>query len=118
MTALECWNCGQDLSAEPLPISRHASCVSCGEVLHCCRFCTQYDTNRPGSCNNDLADPPSEKTIANFCEYFSLNRNAYRGPLHQNDRTKAKLASLFGDEVDQEISDSGNTNPLDDLFKD
>ena len=111
---LNCWNCGQDLTAEPLPLSRHASCEGCGEYLHCCRFCTQYDQNRPGACDNDSAEPPNDKTTANFCEYFIPNPAAYRGAKTANHSAKAKLDSLFGD--DPSDTDTGSGNPLDDLF--
>lgn len=116
MNALVCWNCGNGLSSEPLPISRHASCDNCGEFLHCCRLCTQYDTNRPGACDNDLTEPPNEKTIANFCEYFSPNSTAYSGIKTTGDDVTAKLAGLFGEDI--EAPESASSNPLDDLFKD
>jgi hypothetical protein len=120
---LECWNCGSDVSTEPLPISRHATCEQCGEYLHCCRFCEHFDRDRPGQCGNELADPPNEKTSANFCEYFTLERKAYRGKTATNASVKDKLSSLFGDDAREESSDGANkgtesNNPLDNLFND
>lgn len=115
--SLRCWNCGGDISAEPLPLSRQATCDQCGEFLHCCRFCEQFDRDRPGQCDNDLAEPPNEKTTANFCEYFKLNANAFGGTAVGNDSAKAKLSSLFDDDIDLP-PESDSSNPLDDLFKD
>lgn len=118
---LECWNCGADVSSEPLPISRHASCEQCGEYLHCCRFCEHLNRDRPGQCDNDLAEPPNEKTTANFCEYFKLNTTAFRGKVAVNESVHAKLGSLFGDETAPDsgsASGSKTGNPLDDLFND
>jgi len=115
MSSLICWNCGHDLSDEPLPISRHATCDKCAEVLHCCRFCEHFERGRPGDCDNELADPPNEKTGANFCEFFKPNRTAFGGASDANKQTQAKLNSLFGDDSDNH-EEKGN--PLDDLFND
>ncbi len=114
MSNLSCWNCDADASDEPLPLSRQASCQQCGEYLHTCRQCTQYDAGKPQSCVNDLADPPSDKTSANFCEYFIPNMQL-SGSDSKNDNAKAKLDALFGDENEDSPQSS---NPLDDLFND
>ena len=115
MSSLICWNCGHDLSDEPLPISRHATCDKCAEVLHCCRFCAHFKPGQPGDCENELADPPNEKASANFCEFFKPNATAFGGAIETHDQTRAKLDSLFGDESNS-IEEKGN--PLDDLFSD
>lgn len=115
MSYLNCWNCGHGLSAEPLPISRHATCDNCAEMLHCCRFCEQFERGRPGDCDNELTDPPSEKTSANFCEYFKPSAVAFRSSNEVHDQAKAKLDSLFGDDPS---SIKEKVNPLDDLFND
>lgn len=112
---LNCWNCGKDVSDEPLPLSRQASCGACGEFLHCCRLCTQYAPGRSGDCDNELSDPPTDKTSANFCEFFSPNANAFNGKDNADD-AKAKLDALFGDDPDDAIE--SKSNPLDDLFND
>ena len=66
-----CWNCGNDLSDEPLPLSRHANCAKCFTELHCCRLCAHYDTTMRDDClEEDRADVPKNKEGANFCEYF------------------------------------------------
>ena len=118
---LYCWRCGHKLEDLPLPISRHANCQKCYEVLHCCRFCIYYDKNSRDACLEDNAEAPQNKESANFCEYFKPNANVSQvAPTNQN--AKSNLASLFGD-VKEDVPStdtiqvsSNKDNPLDDLF--
>lgn len=99
---LKCWHCGAALDDVPRPISRHAQCDNCFEVLHCCRMCRWYSPGRPQDCDHDRADPPLEKAAANFCEFFAPSRDAY-DPRDAESRTQlsadaaARAAALFGD---------------------
>lgn len=128
MAGLVCWNCGAALDDVPRPISRHANCPKCFEVLHCCRLCRWYAPGRPADCDHDRADPPVEKESANFCEYFAPLTGAFA---EEEGRKKAgaksKLDSLFGEdsgedggENAEEDGESGDDvrSKLDDLFKD
>ena len=115
--SLACWNCGQSLASEPLPISRHAQCEKCFEVLHCCRLCRFYDTSRPQGCDNDLADPPSVKEAANFCEFFDPKPNAFNNK-SENSAAQHQLNNLFDDPSPTPDEPPSNSNPLDDLFND
>ena len=127
---LMCWNCGESVADVPLPISRHANCRHCFEVLHCCRMCELFDPDKPDQCDHDRTDPPGNKETANFCEYFKpTNRFVDTG--RQQGAAKSDLDSLFGDD-DAEKTEEGGTseigasgdNPLspkskfDDLFND
>ncbi|MCB1691112.1 MAG: hypothetical protein KDI19_00025 [Pseudomonadales bacterium] len=131
--ALTCWNCDASLDDVPRPISRHANCPACFEVLHCCRLCRHYRPGAPGQCDHDLADPPVEKASANFCDFFSPTAGAFNAD-HDDRRAAARTraASLFGEDepegegdesdsagpgVDQDHEDSIKSR-LDDLFKD
>ena len=108
---LVCWNCGSSLEAIPLPISRHAHCQSCFEPVHSCRMCQFHAQAMPGSCEDERADPPTQKENANFCEYFEPRNNAYsnqRGVAA--DSAKARLDALFGASKDVIASDTG-ANP-------
>lgn len=127
MKNLCCWNCGRSLDDIPRPISRHANCPQCFEVLHCCRLCRWYQQGRPLDCDHDRADPPVEKEVANFCDYFSPRPNAFEpAGRAQQAAAAGKLASLFGEEPDagsEQARDSDETRPatksrLDDLFDD
>lgn len=123
---LTCWNCGQSLDDLPRPISRHANCPACYEVVHCCRMCRWYAPGKPGDCDHDRAEPPVEKESANFCDYFSpaFGRGRATDPDRQ-DEARSKLDSLFGEEAADTPGDGGGhdqdddlRSKLDDLFKD
>lgn len=104
---LVCWNCGSSLEAMPLPISRHAHCQSCFEPVHSCRMCLFRAESKPGQCEDERADPPTQKESANFCEYFKPRNNAYsnqRGVAA--DSAKASLDALFGASKDAIASDA------------
>ena len=96
-TGFVCWNCGTNIDDVPRPISRHASCGTCFNELHCCRMCKHYDPKRTMQCFEDRADPPIEKGNANFCDFFALTRNTYNPDNKPKvDDAKAKLDELFG----------------------
>lgn len=127
---LNCWNCGKTLADVPLPISRHAHCTSCFEVLRCCRMCQHYRDLDHTKCAEDRADPPVIKENANFCEFFRPDRNAFNPNVTQaNGAAKSRLDALFGDALsggDKEVglaNDMPENNvpkrsALDDLFDD
>lgn len=97
-----CWNCGATLQDLPRPVSRHEYCNAggngCGEPVHCCRMCVSFDPDRAEQCREDRAEPPTDKTCANFCDFFTL-RAGSGGAERQDDReaaARAKLDALFG----------------------
>lgn len=92
---LNCWNCGESLADVPLPISRHAHCASCFEVLHCCRMCLHYEPNKSPYCADDRTDPPNMKENANFCEYFNPAGQRNANDLKPSATTKSALDDLF-----------------------
>lgn len=99
MSLLTCFNCGADLSAEPLPISRHATCEKCFHELRCCRMCVHYDKNNVTRCFEDRAETPIEKEVANFCEFYSpaTGRGGNEDNAANNtDTARQKLDDLFG----------------------
>lgn len=129
--SLNCWHCGKSLDDVPRPISRHANCDHCFEVLHCCRMCLHYDSERRPYCDHDLADPPEVKENANFCEYFKPVNRFDAGNSVDKEHVKSKLDSLFdhGDQSDDLMAEEGGEpsqalprndpkSKLDDLFGD
>ena len=124
MADLVCWNCGASLAEIPRPISRHANCPKCYEVVHCCRMCRFYKPGRPGDCDHERAEPPVEKENANFCDYFSPTSGAFASSDgERKDEAKSRFASLFGaddgeDEGDDEAEGSDPRTKLDGLFDD
>ena len=98
MAELTCWNCGELLAEVPLPISRHENCPKCFTELHCCRLCRYYDPQIPDQCEEDRADPPVNKEVGNFCEWFKPQAGAFQSTRTQKkDTSLTKLDSLFAD---------------------
>lgn len=111
MAELICWNCGGSLADIPRPISRHANCSTCFEVLHCCRMCRHYDPDKRPYCGHDRAEPPVVKENANFCDYFSPANRFVASEAERSDRAKSDLDALFGDALDQQDSDLFGEEP-------
>ena len=107
---LQCWNCGASLDELPRPLSRHNNCPECFNDLHCCRLCIHFRKGETVACIEERADPPVEKEIANFCEFFQPMSNAYTsGTVERRDATRGKLDALFsGRENDGPSSDTGD----------
>ncbi len=130
MAELRCWSCGELLTEVPLPISRHENCPQCFTELHCCRLCRYYDPQIPDQCEEDRADPPVNKEVGNFCEWFKPRTGAFLSTRTQKkDVSLTKLDSLFGgskseeelDKADKEASSPASTEDelrakLDSLF--
>lgn len=101
MAKLKCWNCGNSLDDVPLPISRHATCSSCFNELHCCRLCRHYEPQRAGvHCAEDRADPPVVKESANFCDWFRPSATAFSSATAtRHDSARSKLDEIFSGEA-------------------
>ncbi len=105
---LLCWNCGESLDDVPRPISRHATCASCFNELHCCRLCRHYDAKRSMQCFEDRADPPLQKENANFCDFFSPSAHAFdTQTVTKSDDARDRLSALFGENEDAEDAEAG-----------
>jgi hypothetical protein len=94
---LVCWKCGADLAALTLPLSRRDECARCRAELHVCRMCVDYDEHVAKKCREPIAEEVSDKTSANFCDYFAPRPGAYVAPqAGAAERARAELAKLFG----------------------
>ncbi len=95
---LICWKCGASLSEIKIPLSRLDACSACRAELHVCRFCSYYNKNYSRRCEQEMAEVPREADHANFCDYYSLNVNAYiDNEKSLNSDSKNKLNALFGE---------------------
>ncbi|MDX1488858.1 MAG: hypothetical protein R3268_11695 [Acidiferrobacterales bacterium] len=104
MAELVCWNCGDSLKTEPLPLSRRAVCAACNAELHVCRLCQFYDPRVSEQCTEDRADQVREKDRANFCDYFKPKHAAYVA--RQDTKSvaaKAALDGLFGEGIEDDV---------------
>lgn len=94
---LVCWKCGADLAALTLPLSRRDECARCRAELHVCRMCVDYDRQVAKHCREPIAEEVSDKTRANFCDYFKPRAGAYVAPDKAAiDQSRAALDKLFG----------------------
>lgn len=94
-STLHCWNCGSELTTLVLPVSRRADCPECRAELHCCRMCRHFDRDRPEQCREERAEPPANKEVANFCDWFEPAAGL-TGVLAPEERARAHLDALFG----------------------
>ena len=95
---LQCWSCGASLSDQPMPLGRLAECTACRAELHVCRQCRHYDPRVAEQCREERADPPLEKTRANFCDYLEPEPRAWQPPRRDpaTEQARAELEALFG----------------------
>lgn len=97
-----CWKCGDPLKGLILPMSRREECSSCGADQHVCKMCEHFQDKGRGDCTEERAELVSDREKANFCDYFKPVPDAYAGGFKDKSvEAKAKLAALFGDEVEQ-----------------
>ncbi len=121
-----CWNCNKPLDDLARPVSRHQYCPHCAEAVHCCRMCTLFAPTRPEQCREDRAEPPTDKTAANFCDLFILRETAPGSPAGGDEGSaRARLDALFGsgsgeasgpDAADHDDREARARSRLDDLF--
>jgi hypothetical protein len=109
--ALRCYRCGSPLEALSLPLSRLDLCPECSVELHVCRMCRHFAPNRPEQCDEDDAIEVTNKTVANFCDYFSPSASAFGGAeLDAENEARRKLDALFGDAPAK--TDTSEDSPL------
>ena len=87
-------------------------------------MCVNYAPARPSACHEEDAIEVSDKTSANFCDYFKPNPNAFDGGALVAEReARTQLDSLFGADVDSaadkaaDANASSNLQDADSLFK-
>lgn len=97
---LHCWNCGAELVALILPMSRREECPACSADQHVCMLCCHYDPAIANACREDRAEQVTDKTRANFCDYFEPQAGAFKASATGREaEAKAQLAALFGDDI-------------------
>lgn len=107
---MQCWKCGQELKNLLLPFSRYEECNFCKADLHACIACKNYDPSVSDACREDRADFILDKDKANFCDYFKVNTHAYQKQDNKEAKAaRAKLAELFGEEIEEENSEQEST---------
>jgi len=119
---LKCWQCQSEALDEPLPLSRQAICQECFEPLRCCYMCLHFDESAMNRCEEDRADPPLEKGVANFCEFFVAglkDSDVGLKRLGRNASAQSSLDSLFGgSEGDDAGASAKGLSPAEQRLKD
>ena len=124
---LICWNCGSSLVDIPRPISRHANCSHCHEVLRCCRMCCHYESDKRPYCGHERAEPPVEKSSANFCDYFKPANRFDKSDASRSDKALIDFNALFDEGDVEQLEQNGalyepdqdeTMSKLNDLFDD
>lgn len=75
-------------------IGRAETCPHCTADLHVCKQCLFYDALSYNECRESQAERVLDKAKANFCDYFSVNKNP-RQQESRADEAKRKLEDLF-----------------------
>lgn len=94
--SLVCWQCGASLAQLSLPIRRQDECRSCRAELHVCKLCRFYDVTVAKQCREPVAEEVSDKSRANYCDYFEPKPNAYSNAAPGQAAAKTQLEQLFG----------------------
>lgn len=114
---LICWKCGASLAHAIMPMSRREICKQCAAEQHVCRLCKHYDSRVSDQCTEDRAEQVSNKELANFCDYFNPQIDAWQGdPEAAQQQAADQLAALFGDGPDGSSSDDAASDELKQLF--
>lgn len=93
-----CYRCGASLAALSLPLSRQDECPGCGNYLHVCKMCRNFDATVPRQCVEDGAEDVTEKDRLNFCDWFTPSDAAFDARRkNEEDQAKAALDALFDD---------------------
>lgn len=75
-------------------IGRRDACLHCGADLHCCLNCRFYEPHAHNQCREPQAERQVDKTVGNFCEYFSAGEGR-PAQAPKADTARARLEALF-----------------------
>lgn len=82
-----------------MPLSRISECLSCRRKLRVCLMCEFYDPAVADACREPIADEVSDKTMANFCDFFGPRSDAVRAEQSgTGGEVPSELDALFGGE--------------------
>lgn len=114
--ALECYRCGTSLAALTLPLRRLEQCPNCEVELHVCRMCIHYAPARPKQCDEDDAEEVTNKTVANFCDFYGpATGRLDPSMLSAHERAGAELDALF-ETPGAAVADPGSHTEADDAL--
>jgi hypothetical protein len=86
---MDCWNCGKSLSIEK--ISFRSICDSCGEYLHCCYNCQNFQEGLSNNCKIPGTEYVVDRAKNNFCdEFLALGKS-----IQKKSKNTGKFNDLF-----------------------
>jgi hypothetical protein len=91
-----CAGCGADVE-RPERIGRGDRCPRCSNDLRSCRQCRFYEPRLADQCREPQADRVTDKSAANFCDYFAVAEGAGSPAASAAESTPARdaLTRLF-----------------------
>ena len=98
---MKCHRCGYDLEVKQ-KIGRQDMCPKCGEALHCCLNCRFFDEDAYHQCRETEAEWVSDKSAANFCDYFEPGDSGRSRTVDTSAEARKKLDELFGNKGGEE----------------
>ena len=69
-SVFRCTRCGSSL-ATGKALTFDSTCPECGEDVHTCTNCSQFDTAARFECRQEIAEPILKKAKRNQCELFA-----------------------------------------------
>jgi hypothetical protein len=90
----QCHHCGSDIGATER-VGRRDTCLHCSADLHCCLNCSFYAPAHDNQCREPQAERQVDKTVGNFCDYFSFRSGERRRHGDAMKPARDKLAALF-----------------------
>ncbi len=87
-----CYQCGEEVETER-KVLRKETCASCHSWLHACRNCRFHDPSVNNQCREPAAEWVSDKTGANFCEFFEPGGR--RAQAHDTGAARGAFEDLF-----------------------
>ncbi len=91
---MNCHACGASLQPSG-KIGRQQTCPKCGAILHCCLNCRFYAESACHQCREEQAEFVSDKSSANFCDYFEAGAAKTMKTDSQKENARKKLDDLF-----------------------
>ena len=93
-----CHKCGWEFTLPGQP-GRSESCHRCGADLKVCLNCVSYEPRMAHQCKDRRAEPVFDKQMANYCEWFEMAKQEFRGgaPDPREQSARDALKKLLGD---------------------
>ncbi len=89
-----CHSCGGEIKIEGF-ISRSDECSHCSADIHCCLNCVHYDTTAHNRCREPQSEWVSDREKANFCDFFTPNKQAATGTSATKQDARKSFDDLF-----------------------